>query len=145
MPTKNGDPHHPYFLQKDYKKKLDTACELVKKGLPPKNALRSMGVPADRWYAWLRFIDEDIKAGFTDTPLIKFVSRLAEIDEETHADLVGEAISKAKDGDTQLLMFLLKTRYGYKDKKKQEVELSTKEEAPVVFNVVPMKPLENDE
>jgi len=145
MPTKSGEPHHPMFLRTDYKKKLDTACELVKKGLPPKNALRSMGVNVQTWYSWLRFIDEDIKAGFTDTPLIKFVSRLAEIDEETHADLVGEAISKAKDGDSQLLMFLLKTRYGYKDSKKQEVELSTKEDAPVVFNIVDMKPLENDE
>ena len=47
--------------------------------------------------------------------------------------------------DLQLLMFLLKTRYGYKDSKKQEVELYTKEDAPVVFNVVDMKPLENDE
>lgn len=145
MPTKSGEPHHPIFLQTDYKKKLDTAMEMVKKGLPPKNALRAMGVHNQTWYRWLQFIDEDIKAGFTDTPLIKFMARLAEVDEETHADLAGTAIKKANEGDTQMLMFLLKTRYGYKDSKKQEVELSTKEEAPVVFNVVPMKPLENDE
>lgn len=145
MPTKNGEPHYPIFLQKDYKKKLDTACELVKKGLPPKNALRSLGVHEQTWYRWLQWVDEDVKAGITRSPLINFISRLAEIDEETHADLVGEALSKAKTGDTQMLMFLLKTRYGYKDSKKREVELSTKEDAPVVFNIVDMKPLENDE
>jgi len=145
MPTKLGKPHEPKFLQNDYKKKFDTAAEMVRKGLPPKNALKAMGVHEQTWYSWVRFVEEDIEAGFTNTPLVKFMTRLAAIDEETHQDLVGEAISKAKDGDSQLLMFLLKTRYGYKDSKKQEVELSTKEDAPVVFNVVDMKPLDNDE
>ena len=48
------------------------------------------------------------------------------------------------EDNPQMNQFLLKTRYGYKEKKQTDVEI-TNENAPISFNIVPMSPNEEDE
>ena len=145
MPTKDGDPHYPYMLQKRYKETKDKVIAAVKRGLPPRNAFISVGIAGRQYDRWYDMAVEDIEAGFTDTPLIKFMTEVAQANEKIHERLIDKSLDLADEGDTSMIQFLLKTRYGYDTKKKTEVELSGNKKAPVTFQIVDMKPLENDE
>ena len=145
MPTKDGDPHYPYILQKRYKETKDKVTAAVERGLPPNKAFVSVGLTEHRYRNWYNWAIEDIEAGFTDTPLVNFMTAVAQANEKVHERLIDKGLELADEGDASMIQFLLKTRFGYDTKKKTEVELSGNKKAPVTFQIVDMKPLENDE
>ena len=108
MLKEDAKPHYPNFFKKDWKKKLDAIEEDLRKGMPIKNAFIHQGVHEDTYYRWRRELREDWENGFEDTPFINFMKKVACIYEEVHADLLGKAFELAHDGDSQLVMFLLK-------------------------------------
>ena len=98
------------------------------------------------YHNWFNWAIEDIDAGFdeTESNLIKLFIGLAKADARLHARLSKTAIHMAVDNEnTQMLQFLLKTRYGYSEKNKSSVEISSND-APISFNIVDMKPNEDD-
>lgn len=145
MPTPGGNPHYPDILKKRYKETKDKLIAAVERGLPPKNAFISVGLSKYQYYDWCNYAKEDIEAGFTDTPLINLMIEVAQANEKVHERLIDKGLELADDGDASMIQFLLKTRFGYDTKKKTEVELSGNKKAPVTFQIVDMKPLENDE
>lgn len=145
MPTKDGDPHYPYILQKRYKETKEKVIAAVTRGLPPNKAFVSVGLTEHRYRNWYNWAIEDIEAGFTDTPLVNFMVAVAQANEKVHERLIDKGLELADEGDASMIQFLLKTRFGYDTKKKTEVELSGNKKAPVTFQIVDMKPLENDE
>ena len=150
MPTPHGDFHQPHPLtnRKGFDKRYEEAIERCKNGLPPKEAIEvafDVILSSQKWSDWKRFAREDIAAGFDseDSNLIKLLLGLAKIDHGLHENLASRAFKMAED-NPQMNQFLLKTRYGYKEKKQTDVEI-TNENAPITFNIVDMTPNEEDE
>lgn len=145
MPTPLGDFHHPDRLldKNGFDKKYKSVIKYVDEGLPAADACTLVfGLASNKTYHnWFNWAVEDIEAGFdeTESNLIKLFVGLAEADARLHARLSRTAIHMAVDKEnSQMLQFLLKTRYGYSEKTKSQVEIST-DDAPIAFNIVDME------
>lgn len=150
MPTPLGDFHQPDKLldRNRFDERYEEAIKSVKDGLPAKDTCTLVWGTSDKTFKnWLKWAREDVEAGFdeTESNLIKLMIGLAKEDAKLHKRLSRRGIELALDGNTQMLQFLLKTRYGYAEKTKSEVELSSDEEAPVKFVFTDMTPNEEDE
>lgn len=139
--TVNEDrkPHYPYFFREDYKNKLKAITEDIKKGMPIKNAFIHQGVNENTFIKWQSFLREDWEDGFEDTPFMNFMRNVAIAYEDAHSDLLGKAFQLADDGDSKMVMFLLKSLYGHNPNSKKEVELSTTEDTTFNINIVEPK------
>jgi len=149
MPTPLGDFHHPDKLndRNRFDDRYEEAIKCVRDGLPPKDACVYVWGVSDKTYKnWLRWALEDVEAGFdeTESNLIKLMIGLAKEDANLHKRLSKRAIEMALDNNTQMLQFLLKTRYGYTEKTKQEVDVSV-DDTPVKFEIVDMQPIDEDD
>ena len=150
MPTELGDFHQPHPLsdRKGFDKRYEEAIERCKNGLPPKEAVEvafDVMVSTQKWSDWKRFARQDIAAGFdsNDSNLIKLLLGLAKVDHALHENLVSKAFEMAEN-NPNMNQFLLKTRYGYTEKRKTDVEI-TNENTPITFNIVDMTPNEEEE
>ena len=150
MPTPLGDFHQPDRLldRHNFDKKYEEVIKLVDDGLPAADACTMVFELASNktYHNWFNWAIEDIDAGFdeTESNLIKLFIGLAKADARLHARLSKTAIHMAVDNENaQMLQFLLKTRYGYSEKNKSSVEISSND-APIAFNIVDMKPNEDD-
>ena len=144
MPTGHGDFHHPRLLEKDFDKNLEKCIKAVKDGLPPQNAcVLVFGIHPDTFKNWYRWARDDLDAGFdeTESNLIKLILALSKNDEKLHRRLIKTASKMAIDDESAtMLKFLLETRYDYTPKKRNEVELATKEDTTFNINIVESKP-----
>lgn len=150
MVTKNGDFHHPNNLNdnKGFNNNYDKAIGYVKDGLPVKEAcILTFGITDRTFRNWEKWAIEDIEAGFTadESNLIKLMIGLLKEDLNLNRKLTKKAFEIAlNENDTKMIQFLLKTRYNYSEKTKHEIE-ATNDNAPVTFNIVPMKPIDEGE
>ena len=147
MPTPLGDFHQPTKLldRNRFDDRYEEALNCVRDGLPPFDAcVYVWGVSQRTYDHWLTWALEDVEAGFdeTESNLIKLMIGLAQENEKLHRRLSRRAIEMALDNNTQMMQFLLKTRYNYTEKSKKEVDVSV-DETPVKFEIVDMQP--NDE
>lgn len=119
--------------------------EDVKLGVRIIDAIRlNAGVTMDIVYKWRKAFVKEIEDGKTDTPLIRLFRVGYRSDAGLYRKIMGLALSKAEEGDASIIQYLAKHRLGYNSVKKQEVELSSKEEAPVKFVFKDMTPIEKD-
>lgn len=151
MPTPHGDFHQPHALlnRHGFDKRYVKALEYCEKGLPPKEATEmafDIILNRHKWSKWNRWAIEDMEAGFDeeDSNLIKLMLGLAAKDNNLHMLLSKRAIKVAEDGNPQMLQFLLKSRYGYTEKTKTDVEI-TNDDTPIKFEIVDMTPNEEEE
>ena len=94
---------------------------------------------------WRKAFRKEIADGKTDTPLIRFFTKVYLAEGGLRFDMMDLAQTIAKNGDSSMVQFLIKHRLGYNSSRKQEVELSSNEEAPVKFVFTNMTPTENEE
>lgn len=149
MPTPLGDFHQPDKLldSNGFKEKYEIAIEYARDGLPIQDiCIVVFGVTRSQFSRWFKWVAEDIEAGFdeTDSNLIKLFMGIAKEDAILHRKLKKKGIEMALDGHSQMLQFILKTSYGYSEKTKTELEVSSDEEAPIKFEIVDMQPNEDD-
>ena len=150
MPTPRGDFHQPDKLRDKhgFDEKYHEALELVKDGVPAKDACMAVFDILERktWYNWVNWAKEDLEDGYTeqDSNLIKLILGLSKQDIMLHRNLSKTAIDMAiKDKNPVMTQFLLKTKYGYTEKTKQEVEFNNDDDTPIKFEIVDMR--SNDE
>lgn len=151
MPTDMGDFHHPHPLSDSNwtDEKYIKAIKYCEEGLPPRDATElAFGVliPKWKWRRWTTWVIEDMEAGFDeeDSNLIKLMIALSKQDQMLHKTLSRLAIASAKSGNPNMQQYLLNTRFGYTEKTSTEIDLNI-EDTPVVFNIVDMKPNEEEE
>lgn len=137
MDIKDAKPHNPIFFKTDYDKKLKAVCADIRKGMPIKNAFAHQGVLGNTYNRWVREARQDWENGFEDTPLLNFMIGAAKVYEEAHMDLLGVAFDLAKEGDSKMVMFLLKSVYGHNPNKKKEVEVTTSDDTVFNINIIP--------
>ena len=150
MPTPLGDFHQPFALldKNGFKEKYKQAIEYARKGLPMKDTcIAVFGIHETHYYKWHKWVIEDLEDGFTDedSNLIKLFLGMAKADAMLHLQLKEKGIDLAMEGNANMIQFLLKTQYGYSEVNKTELELSTEEETPIRFEIVDMKPNEEEE
>lgn len=145
MVTNQGDFTHPYKLEKNFQANYEKAINYVRDGLTVKDAYVSVfGISERTFRNWYNSALDDMEAGFTadESNLIKLIIGLSKEDAELNRKLSKKAFDIAiNDGNVSMIQFLLKTRYGYSEKTKHEIE-ATNENAPITFNIVPMTPNE---
>lgn len=126
-----------------YEKLIEDVVKDVKAGVKLIDALRfNAGVSKVMAYKWRNDFFKELDEGKTDTPLIRLFSAALKSDATLHRKVMSMVMDKAEDGDTTAIIYLAKHRLGYNSATKQEVELSSKEEAPVKFVFADMKPLD---
>lgn len=146
MVTKQGDFHQPTKLydKNGFAKNYEKALLVVRDGLTVENTcIAVFGITGRTFRNWKKWAFEDIEAGFTseDSNLIKLILGLSKEDLELNRKVSKKAFDVAiNDGDVKMIKFLLKTRYGYNEKTKHEIEATNN--APFTFNIVPMTPNE---
>ena len=148
MPTELGDFHQPHALldRRGFPEKYEQAIELARDGVPARDICVSVfGIGSNQFDNWFKWAYDDIEDGFTEeeSNLIKLILGIAREDVKLHRRLTKTAINMAVNENSQMLQFLLKTRYGYSEKTKSEVAVSSRDETPVKFEIVDMTP--NDE
>lgn len=148
MTTPSGDFHHPDALApwKGFDEKYEKAIELAKDGVPAEDICMGVfGTSKRQFRNWIKYYQSDVEAGYDeeDSNLIKLLLGIAKEDLKLHRKLSKKGIDMALDGNSQMLQFLLKTRYGYAERSKSEVELSTEEDTNFNINIVESKPRED--
>ena len=148
MPTELGDFHQPraLFDKNGFKEKLPKAVDAVRDGLPAREAcMLVFGIGKESFKKWKKWYEDDVNAGFdeTESNLIKLMKELSKEDISLHRRFTKTAVRIATEEDNvNMLQFMLKTRFGYSEKNKSEVELSTDEETNFQINIVESKPRE---
>lgn len=150
MPPKKGEnePYLPYALRggqfNDHKKMV---VNRIKKGLPPREAcMEVFEISKPAWNKWVSWYKEDVNKGFTpkNSRLVNLFISMTKADIQLHGRLTGKTLDLIfEDDNVDLLKFMLERRYGYDKKSLQEVELSSKDKAPVQFQIVPMKSVDD--
>lgn len=149
MTTNLGDFHQPHNLadNKNFASNYEKAISYVKDGLSVKDTCIAVFGITDRTYRnWEKWAIDDIEAGFTadDSNLIKLIFGLSREDINLNRKLSKKAKEVALDGDVKMLQFLLKTRYGYTDKTKHDVKVSSNENMEFKINIVDSKGVANE-
>lgn len=147
---KDYDFHYPYKLRNDaqYKKDLEECIECVEDGMSPQDAcMMVFKINNQQFSRWLRHAEEDILAGFTeeDSRLIELMLKLANEELNLRRRLERRANKLALTESNDMLKFLLERRHGYIKQSQKDLEVSTKEEAPIKFEFVDMQPTENED
>ena len=96
-------------------------------------------------YMWKRAFLKEIEDGKKDTPLIRLFNVGLKTEAKLYRKVMQMMMDKAEEGDASSIQYLAKHRLDYNSSRKQEVEVSTKDDAPIKFEIVDMKPNEGDE
>ena len=147
---KTYDYHYPYKLRNDekYEKDFKECLAAVKDGMSPEDAaMMVFGVSSRQWRDWISQAEEDIVKGFTeeDSRLIELILALATEQLELRRKLEKRANRLALSESNDMLKFLLERRHGYTKQTQKDIEVSAKEDAPITFEFVDMKPTENED
>ena len=139
----------PYLFHRKYKfyeNLLENVKKAVSVGVKLNDAIQmEAGIPKDRYYRWRKAYLKEVEDGKTDTPLIRLFSKGIRSDAKLYRKVMGLVMDRAEEGDTTAAIYLAKHRLGYNATKKQEVELSNKDDAPIKFEFVDMTPTDNEE
>lgn len=131
--------------QKGYENLIENVRKDVKVGVKLIDAIRlNAQVTREMANGWKRAFVKEIEDGKTDTPLIRLFTVGLKSDAALYRKVMGLVMERAEEGDTTATLYLAKHRLGYNSTTKQEVELSSKEDAPIKFEFVDMTPTDAD-
>ena len=118
----------------------------IKVGVKLDDAIRlNAGVDVTTVFKWKKAFLKEIKDGKTDTALIRLFGPAYKADAQLYHKVMKLAMKKAEEGDVSTIQYLAKHRLGYNSSNKQEIELSSSDEAPVRFVFADMTPVETDQ
>ena len=139
----------PQYFHSHYKSYEDLILQVkkdVEVGVKLDDAIRlNASVSVQLVRAWRNAFLKEIEDGKTDTPLIRLFTAGLKADAALYRKVMKMAMDKAEQGDVSTIQYLAKHRLGYNSKNKQEVELSSKEDAPVKFVFTDMVPVDTDD
>lgn len=142
--TYGGDYHHPYqFDWEDWPEKEKLIFEAIDTGMKPQHAVEYAGFWGTKWYTWYNMAVEDMENGCFDSPLVKFILKVAHREQGCHKKLMETAMTMAnEDKNSKMVAFLLERRFGYKQN--SSVEVSGAEDTNFNINIVSMEDKESD-
>ena len=136
--------HNPNLLRyRTGEELIEKICEDARRCLPIESCFVKNGVKLNTYRQWRRWYREEVEEGLEDTPIINLFSRVYQAERESEAVILDIEVDHALNGSLKATQHLLDNRFGY-GKKKSEVELNVKEDTPIKFEIVDMKPLDND-
>ena len=134
--------HH----QNSYTNLVKQVKEDVAVGVKLIDAIRlNAGVTTQLAYKWQRDFIKEVDDGKTDTPLIRLFTTGLKSDAKLYRKVMTMTMKKAEEGDASTIQYLAKHRLGYNSQNKQEIELSSKDEAPIKFVFTDMTPVDKEE
>lgn len=137
--------HNPILLKgAEGRILIEKICDDAKTCLPIESCFIKNGVNVGTYRKWCKWYHEELEEGLTDTPIINMFDKIYQAERESEAVILGVEVDHARNGNLKATQHLLNTRYGY-GKKKSEVEFNVKEDTPIKFEIVDMKPLDNDD
>lgn len=131
--------------QRDFNRKIEKIKKGAEDGLRPTEAIMwGFGIPKVTAKTWKKWGLEELETNRTDTPLTKILLAASKTDIEYTHRLRQKRTEKIFEEDNeQMLREALKERNDTPEKK--EIELSSDDQGPVVFNIKPMTPLEEND
>ena len=121
---------------KSYEKLIENVGNDVRRGVKLLDAIRlNAGITNMAVNQWKNAFIKEMEDGKTDTPLIRLFSTGLKSDAVLYRKIMGLVVDKAEEGDTNAMIYLAKHRLGYNSTKKQEVELSTKDDFSFNINI----------
>lgn len=143
VPRKNPNlPFEPPRLDTKWKReKLEKKItEAIYDGLPVRDAFELAGIPKDTYYTWRQRYVEDIGYGYTGTNFLVFMRNVMKADKESFRRLSRKMMEKVDDGDTKMMIYMADNRFGYANRRKNQVELgSSSENNNIQINIIDMK------
>ena len=134
-----------FSKQKSYEKLLENVKNDVRTGVELIDAIRlNACVTRAAALQWRAAFVKEIEEGKTDTPLIRLFTNGLKGDAMLYRKVMGLVVSKAEEGNTDAMIYLAKHRLGYNSTKKQEVELSTKDDFSFNINIIDSKDNDGD-
>ena len=140
LPADFRSPHLPYKLEttKQYEKLRKEIIGGIRDGLPVKDAFMAAGIPQWQYYDWRRWFEEDVVDGFTGTNLIKLFFEVMKEDKKLYRRLSRKMMEKVDEGDTRMMMYMADNRFGNANKRKNTLEVGSKNDGNVNINIVNM-------
>lgn len=136
--------HNPLLLKgKEGELLIEKICDDARRCLPIESCFVKNGIKLDTYRRWLRWYREEVEEELDDTPIINLFAKVYQAERESESTILGIEVDHALNGSLKATQHLLDNRFGY-GKKKSEVELNVKEDTPIKFEIVDMKPLDND-
>lgn len=134
-----------FSKQKSYENLLENVHKDVKNGVELIDAIRlNAGVTRTAALQWRQAFIKELEDDKTDTPLIRLFTSGLKGDAKLYRKVMKLVVDKAEEGDTNAMIYLAKHRLGYNSTKKQEVELSTKDDFSFNINIVDSKDNDGD-
>ena len=144
---KRIEPHMPRRLKNTNtmrKLKRDVIENIEEGGLSIEDACVLAGIPRETYYRWKREALEDLNDGFTGTNLQEFMFDIIKADKKLFAKLNKHMWDKVDEGDARIMMYLADNRFGYANKRKNTLELETKDDKGIEINIVNMTGVDAD-
>lgn len=140
LPEDYRPPHIPYQLDttKKYEKIRHDVIGAIRDGLPVADAFQLAGIHPKTYYSWCKYFEEDFADGFTGTNLIKLFLAVMKEDKALYRRLSRKMLEKVDEGDTRMMMYLADNRFGNANKRKNTLEIDSKESGDVTINIVNM-------
>lgn len=139
-------PHMPKKLENTntMRKLKRNVIEGIEKGLSVEDACILAGIPRRTYYRWKAEAIEDLEDGYTGTNLQEFIFGITKADKKLFAKLNEHMWDKVEEGDSRIMMYLADNRFGYANKRKNTLELETKEDKGIEINIVNMTGVDTD-
>ncbi len=139
-------PQYFHRSYKFYENLLERVPNAVRVGVKPKDAIiLHAGISDKTYFTWKKAFEKEVEDGKRDTPLCRLFLPVMKADARLYEKVMGRMMDLIEDGDAETTRFMVKNRLGYNSTRKQEVELSGKEDAPIKFVFTNMTPVDNDE
>jgi len=148
LPDDYRPPHIPYQLdtKAKYEKLEREIVGAIRDGLPIKDAFILAGINPHTFYRWRDEFIEDIQDGFTGTNLIMLMTTIMKEDKAVFRRISKKMLEKADEGDTRILMYLADNRFGYANKRKNNVEIgAASKDKGVEINIVNMTSVDSSD
>lgn len=140
LPADYRPPFMPYHLdtKAKYEKVRKEILGGIRDGLPVKDAFIAAGIAQYTYYEWQRRYVEDVRDGFTGTNFLKLMNEVMREDKQLFRRLSRKMMEKVDEGDTRIMMYMADNRFGYANRRKNTLELGSKENSDVTINIVNM-------
>lgn len=140
LPADYRPPHMPYKLETkaQYEKIRKDVIGGIRDGLPVVDAFEAAGVPRFTYYDWRRWFEEDFVDGFTGTNLINLFLEVMKEDKQLYRRLSRKMLEKVDEGDARIMMYMADNRFGNANKRKNTLEVGSKNDGNVNINIVNM-------
>ena len=140
------EPHIPRKLKNtnSMRKLKKEVIAGINRGLSVEDACIMAGIARATYYRWKAEALEDLDDGYTGTNLQEFIFGITKADKELFAKLNEHMWDKVEEGDSRIMMYLADNRFGYANKRKNTLELETKDDKGIEINIVNMTSVEPD-